>query len=508
MNGKMFKIMTTCLMIFMWLFSMVPLTAAEQHLTVGVQGDPQNWDPMDTYRMDWSAIATSIFEGLVERDLDAKIKPGLAKSWDVNLDEKRIRFHLQKGVKFHSGHDFKADSVKFTFDRLLAEDSKSPQKSNYASIKEIKIIDDYTVDFMLGEIDPVLIVKLSGYAGVIVPKGYIEEKGDEFFNTHPVGTGPFMMTQYSPDQKVILDRNDNYWKKPLSKLEKITFRIIPEGPTRLAELQTENIDIDHRVQINSAAIVKKAKNINLVKSESPSVFSLRFDTFKKPTDDVRVREAIALAIDMDTIIETVLEGNARRINSFQSKLSFGYDETLQVRPYDPKKAKQLLKKAGFDFDQTLDVTVPTSDPTFMEVTQAVQLYLKQVGVKTNLKTAEYNVYVNDMTPNRKAGHMYRSGWGGWTLDFDNTAYSMYHFGEKWCPDYKDEEVEKMLVAERSTMDPGERQTIFSDMSHRLYKTLPDIPLYQRVDLWGVHKKVKGFRAPADGRMRFEEVYIE
>lgn len=298
-----------------------------------------------------------------------------------------------------------------------------------ANSAQVKIVDDYTVDFMLKEVDAVLIVKLSAYAGVIVPKAYIEEKGDEYFNTHPVGTGLFQMANYIPDQKIELQRYDNYWKKPLPQLDKITFRIIPEGSTRLAELQTGNIDISNKVEINQATIVQKEFHIDLVEADSPSVYALRFDVLKKPTDDVRIREALALAIDMSTIIETVLQGYARRINSFQSQLSFGYDQSLPLRPYDPKRAKQLLQEAGYDFNQTLLITTSASDATFKEVSQAVQLYLKQIGVKTKLETVEFNVFINDMVPNRKAGHMFRQGWGGWTLDFDNTAYSLYHYGQ-------------------------------------------------------------------------------
>ena len=507
MKGNWQKIAVACLMTCMSFLAAIPVMAVEQHLTVGVAQDPLNWDPMDTYRMAWSAIATSVFEGLVERDVEMNVKPGLATSWDVVQDEKRIRFHLREGVKFHSGDDFKADSVKFTFDRLLAEDSISPQKGNYSAIDEVKIIDDYTVDFILKELDPVLIVKLSGYAGNIVPKAYIEEKGDEYFNTHPVGTGPFKMVNYEPDQKVELERFDGYWKEPLPTLEKVTFRIIPEASTRLAELQTGNIDINDRVEVNQASILEAEEDIELIRSDTPTAFALRFDTFREPTDDVRVREALALAIDVDTIIETVLEGNGRRINSFQSQLSFGYDESLPLRPYDPERAKELLKEAGYDFNQTLTMATDSSNATLKEVFQAIQLYLKQIGVKTKLETVEYNVYFNDLVPNRKAGHMYRQGWGGWTLDFDNTAYSLYQFGQKWCPDYKDEQINELIEAERSTMDPAARKEIFVKMNQRLYETIPDAPLYQRLALWGVHKKVQGFKAPADGRMRFEEVSI-
>lgn len=490
------------------LFLASSVTATEQHIKIGVIGDPQNWDPMDTFRVDWSTIGTSVFEGLVERDLDMKIKPALATSWKIMDGNKVIRFNLRKGVKFHSGHDFKADSVKYTFERLTAKESKSPQKGNYSVIKEIKIIDDYTVDFILKEIDPVLIVKLSGYGGVIVPKTYIEEKGETYFDTHPVGTGPFKMTDYKRDQHVKMERFNDYWKKPLPKLEKVTFRIIPEATTRIAELQTGNIDIANRIMLSQAQLVKDADDLDLLKVDSPTVYSVRLDTKSAPTNDVRVREAIALAIDVDMIIETVLQNYARRINSFQSKLSFGYDGSLPLRDYDPERARQLLKEAGYDKNQILVMRTTSSDTDFREVSQVIQLYLKQVGIKTKLETVEANVYFSEMIPKGKAGHIFRQGWGGWTLDFDNTAYLLYKEGEHWNPDVADPEIEKLLAMERSTMDSKVRAKAFKRLSERLFELIPDVPLYQKIELWGANKRVKGFRAPADSRIRLENVYLE
>ncbi|MBU2513927.1 ABC transporter substrate-binding protein [bacterium] len=502
--SRFFSIVTVIAAVFL----ASPVMAAEQHIKIGVIGDPQNWDPMDSFRVDWSVIGTSVFEGLVERDLDMNIKPGLATSWEILNQSKTIRFHLRKGVKFHSGHAFKADSVKYTFERILAKDSKSPQKGNYSVIQEVKIINDYTVDFMLKEIDPVMIVKLAGYGGVIVPKGYIEEKGEDYFDTHPAGTGPFAMVSYKRDQTVELVRFDEYWKKPLPKLEKVTFKIIPEATTRVAELQTGNIDIANRIMLSQANLVKDADDLELIRVDSPTVYSVRLDTKSAPTNDIRVREAIALAIDVDMIIETVLQNNGRRINSFQSKLSFGYDESLPLRKYDPTRAKQLLKEAGYDFDQTLTMKTTASDADFKEVSQAIQLYLKQIGIKTKLETVEANVYFSEMIPKGKAGHIFRQGWGGWTLDFDNTAYLLYHKGEHWNPDIDDPRVEELLTLERSTMDPAIRKKAFSQLSQRLFELIPDIPLYQNVELWGTNKQVKGFRAPADSRIRLENVYLE
>jgi peptide/nickel transport system substrate-binding protein len=477
-------------------------------LVIGVSGDPQNWDPIDTFLLDWSTVATSIFEGLVDRNLDLELQPGLAESWKY-LDDKTLQFKLRKGVTFHNGEPFNADAVKFTFDRLLGkEGAKGPQQANYASIESVEVVDEYTVNFHLKFKDPVLLTKLAGYGAVIVPPKYIQEKGDEYFNTHPVGTGPFKMTSYERDNKIVLEKNEHYWKKGVPKLDKVVFRVIPEASTRLAELQTGKIDIMKRVEVSQVDTVKKSSFLKLLEVDTPTVFALRFNTSKKPLDDVRVRQALNYAIDKQAIIDEILGGYGKPISTFQSTLSFGNNPNLKPYPYDPKKAKKLLAEAGVKEGTVLDIYIPGNDGNFKEIAQAVSFYLEQVGLKAKINTVDGNTLISELIPNGRAGHMYRQGWGGWTLDFDNTAYLMYHEGEFWNPNFKDEEVEKLLAAERSTVDQKEREKFFMKLTERLYELAPEINLYQAVDLYAVNKRVKNFQPPHEDRLRLEEVTVE
>ena len=182
---------------------LTPLAATSVHaagtVTVAVALDPGSWDPIDTFIVDWASAATNIFDGLTSRGPDMKLKPGLATSWEFLDDNSRIRFKLRENVKFHNGEPFNAAAVKFSFDRLLGDEGKKgPQQSNYNAIERVEVIDDNTVDFVMKQPDPVLLTKLAGYGGMIVPPKYIQEKGDEYFNTHPVGTGPFKFVEYNP----------------------------------------------------------------------------------------------------------------------------------------------------------------------------------------------------------------------------------------------------------------------------------------------------------------------
>lgn len=479
----------------------------DNELVIGVPGDPQNWDPIATFLLDWSTIATSVFEGLTDRNLDLEVGPGLATDWEY-LDDYTLQFELREGVEFHNGEPFNAEAVKYTFDRLLGEEgAQGPQQENYTSIDYVEVVDDYTVNFHLLENDPVLLTKLSGYGAVIVPPGYIEEHGAEHFSTNPVGTGPFKMTEYDRDNKVVLEKNENYWKEDEPQLDTVTFRIIPEGSTRLAELQTGGIDIMKRVEVSQVSAIEEEELLNLYEVETPTAFSLRFDVSKEPVDDVRVRQAINYAIDKQAIIDEILDGYGVPISTFQSELSFGYNPDLEQYAYDPDKARELIEEAGAE-GSVLDIYVPGNDGNFREIAQAVAFYLEEAGLSANIESVDSNTLTSDLIPGADAGHMYRQGWGGWTLDFDNTAYLMYAEGEFWNPSFYDEEVQRLLEAQRSTVDQEEREQIFMELTERLYELAPEVNIYASIDLYAANERVQNFQPPHEDRLRLEEVTVE
>lgn len=477
-------------------------------LVVAIPTDPQSWDPIDTFLLDWSSVGSSIFEGLVDRNLDLDLEPGLAESWEYE-DDLTLRFKLREGVEFHNGEAFNAEAVKFTFDRLLGEEgAKGPQQSNYTSIESVEVINDYEVVFHLSSPDPVLLTKLAGYGAMIVPPNYVKENTEEFFNDNPVGTGPFKFVDYKRDQFITLEKNENYWKEDLPKLDEVTFRFIPEASTRLAELQTGKIDIMKRVEIAQADTVKDSAHIRLEEVGTPTVMSLRFDDGYDFVDNKLVRQALNYAVDKEAIIDEILDGYGKIISTYQSDLSFGNNPDLEPYPYDPEKAKELLKEARVPEGTELELYTPGSDGTFKEIAQIIAFYFEEVGIKLSIKNADSTTMNSDLIPQGKAGHMYRQGWGGWTLDFDNTAYLMYAEGEFWNPSFKDDKVQELLEAERSTVDQDEREAIFKELTEVLYELAPEINLYSEVALYGVNDRVVDFQPPHEDRIRLENVSVK
>jgi len=244
-------------------------------LTVSSPQDPGSWDPIDTYLVAWSSVATNIFDGLTYRDTDLKLKPGLATNWKVLDGGKRIRFLLRHNVIFHNGEPFNGESVKYTFDRLLGEEGrKGPQRSNYTAIDNVEVIDAYTVDFHLNKPDPVLLIKLSGYGALIVPPKYIEEKGEDYFNMHPVGTGAFSLASYKPKVGIKLKPFAQHWRG-LPKLDGLNYRFIAEPSTAVAELQSGRVDIvvPPTIPISMIPTINKDSSLQIKSTTSPTVYA-------------------------------------------------------------------------------------------------------------------------------------------------------------------------------------------------------------------------------------------
>lgn len=479
-------------------------------LVVSTPQDPGSWDPIDTFLVNWASAATNIFDGLTYRGPDMKLVPALAESWEELDEGKRIRFKLREGVTFHNGEAFNADAVKFTFDRLLGEEGgKGPQRSNYIAIDKVEVIDANTVDFHLKNPDPVLLTKLAGYGAMIVPPKYIAEKGDEFFNLNPVGTGPFKVVSYEPKVALKMEANADYYGD-VAKISELEFRFITEPATAVAELQAGRVDlvIPPTIPISMIPTIKADANLELVSTAGPTVYSLRYNTRDGITADERVRKALIMAVDRETIVKEILGGEAEVIGQFQGALSFGYDDSLKPLPFDQEAAKKLLAEAGVQPGATIQIDIRGNDATFGEVTQAVAAYLSMVGINATIQPHETNTLLNDIIPQGKTGAMFQQSWGGWTFDYDNTAYSMYHSGEKWNPYDSDPDMDKLLESQRPLTDRAEREKILKEIANYAATRSLEMPLYNLNAIFGVNKRVKNFVPVPDSRLRLNEVEVE
>ena len=477
-------------------------------LTVALSADDGTWDPIDTFTLNWGRIGSNIYDALILRDAKLNLLPGLATKWEMMDDNKRIRFTLRQGVKFHNGEPFNAAAVKYSFERLLGEQgAKGPQQANYTAIGSVEIVDDYTVDLVLTQSDPVLLTKLAGYGAMMVPPEYIKEKGEDYFNLHPVGTGPFKFVDYQPKISLTLAANPDYWGGA-PKLDGLVYRFIPEASTQVSELQSGGIDIATLVPISLISTINADPKLRVESVTGPGVETVRFDTTQGITKDVAVRKAIIQAIDRDAIIAQIIQGNAQPIASLQSSLSFGYDPDLKPLPFDPVAAKAALDAAGVPAGSAVDLSFVGDDATFREVAQTIAAYLQGVGLTVSLKSYESNAYYSDVIPKGTTGAMFEFNWGGWTFDFDNTAYLLYHSGQYWNPYVKDPKLDELLDKQRASSDVEERRAILQEVARYTADQAFEIPLYNLNTIYGVNKRVGNLPPTPDVRFRFLETTVE
>lgn len=304
-----------------------------------------------------------------------------------------------------------------------------------------------------------------------------------------------------------LAANDKYWRgKP--KSDKITYRFFSEASTRVAELQAGSVDIVVDVPANMVQQIKRS-NIADVKSVSgPTIYSFNLKVTDAITSDIRVRKAINMAVNKDLIVKVILRGYGQVINSLQSSLSFGYDKNLKGYEYNTKKAKELLKEAGIKKGTPITIDYRSSSPLQKDVSSTVANFLREVGFNAKINPIESSVFLNDIVPNGKTNELFQFSWGGWTFDFDNTAYNLYHTEQKWSPYLSDAKMDALLAEERKTYDAKKREKILQAIAKLSRDNAYVLPLYSVDTIFGINKKVKNFTPMPDNRLFLFNTFVE
>lgn len=484
-------------------------------LRVALTVDIRSLDPIDTYTLNNGRWQSNVYSPLVWRDANLIVydgkegRPspaegfGLAESWQY-LDDRTLEVKLKRGIRFHNGEPLTGDAVRSTFVRLLDKANQSPQAFNYVSIDRVEVVDDYSVRFHFKDVDPVMITKLAGYGAFITPPGAVKDK-TRFATVESPGTGPYRVVRYTKDDRLVLEAWDGWWGQRKPHIRTIVYRMIPDDNTRLAEFLAGSIDV-LTLNVSQANAAKGNPNVTLVEIGVPTVSGLRLDAKKEPTNRKEVRQAIAHAIDIKTIVETILSGYAKPVGIWQSPFSFGYED---YPPYEfsPEKAKALLGRAGLRPPVKVTYDLIGGDTQQREIANAVKDMLGAVGFEVELRLRERATFYDEYRAG-KLGNIVPFGWGGWTLDYDNTYYSMYYTGESYNPSYSNPEVDRLLDEQRRTLDRNKRLEIARQLNKLIYEDYVDVALYQNVYIWGISNRVRNFLIPPDERLFWLDAYVE
>jgi peptide/nickel transport system substrate-binding protein len=483
------------------LLAPVTSSAAPTGKVVLAQGvDPTTLDMANQSESPASNVGRHIFDTLYERDANLKIVPALAAEMPKFVPPSAWEVKLRRGVKFHNGEDFNADSAKFTLERLAQGQGKLRGATFFAPIDRVEIVDPYTVRVHTKKPWPTFIpVMTFVQSGMLPPKESAgKETGD--LSRKPVGTGPYKLVRWSKDEEIVLEANTAYWRGA-PNIKTVVFRPIPEDAARVAALQNGEIDLAVNIPPHLGAIIDKHPKLFLSTAPSIRTIQLMFYThqmdaqhkptgpYAGPTADKRVRQAIAYAIDADEIIKTVLDGKGIRVATMLPSMHFGFDPKLQPIKVDVARAKKLLAEAGFGSGVEITLHGPRGrDVRDAEVAEAVTGQLAKAGIKPTLRTYDFVTYLNTMVYVHKAGPVWLIGWGTNTMDAE-TVYGPLFKSPGIFVNWHNEDFNRMVDEAQAIMDEKKRLEQYHRINKLWLEEMPAVPLYQQVDLYGVSKRL-------------------
>jgi peptide/nickel transport system substrate-binding protein len=470
-----------------------------QEIVIGIGEDIKGLEPV--YGCPWGAPLRPIYETLVVEDADLTIQPLLAESWEVSEDGKVWNFHLRKGIKFHDDTPFDASAVKFSF-----EYKPEAYRALYAMLKSIDTPEEYTVQFVLNEPYSPLLRDVS--MNPIMSKTCVDEKG-EFVK--PIGTGPFKLGEWVKGQKIVLLRNEKYWRGT-PKLEKVVFKIIPDASTRAMALETGEIDLTGHMAgggvlyVSDIPRLREEPEIKIVEGYTqPCVNWIQFNTEKEPFSDLKVRKAVYHALDTQKLVTSVMGETAAPL--LKGPLSMPCTEDLLNQnltwyPYNPEKAQELLAEAGWkDTDgdgirekngKELKVTfvLSTFSPELPTIAEIVQAQLKEIGMDVELQIVEYGAQQR-LFEKGEYDMMMQAGVCG---HGDPSLWFNYFFHSKRgvrCA-FKDEQLTTLIDRLYTTVDSKDRLRVFYEIQEIMEESAPGVFLYTDPNVVALNKRVKDY----------------
>lgn len=427
-----------------------------------------------------SAIAEivqyNIFETLTKINADGSVSPLLAESWEVSPDLKTYTFKLRRGVTFQNGEPFNAAAVKFSYDRAGGEKSTNKDKRTFANLTT-QVVDDYTVVVLNKDIDPDLLFILGQATSIIV-----EPKSAEGNATKPVGTGPYQLNAWNKGSSVVLAAWSGFRAPATIKIKRATFRFISDPAAQVAALLAGDVDAFPRVTPRSVAQFKSNPRFQVVVSGSRAKTILAINNAKKPLDDVRVRRAIAAAVDRKAVIEGAADGYGAPIGSHYVPGAFGYVDTTGVNPYDVEKAKKLLAEAGVKTPLELTVTLPPT-PYARQGGEVIAAQLAKIGITAKLQNVEWAQWLSGTYGNKNYDLTIISHVE--PFDLGNFAKPDYYWG------YNSPKFNEIFNQIKNAARPADRSRLLGDAQRLIAQDAVHAFLYQNQWITVANRNLKG-----------------
>jgi peptide/nickel transport system substrate-binding protein len=459
--------------------------ARAKEIVVAFAAEPRSLLPNTI--VDWTT--NNQLEHMYDRLVDREPKtfrpaPMLATGWKI-VNDTTWEFTLRQGVKFHNGEPFTAQSVKATMDYIKDPANKTHYLPRWVLVKDVQVVNDYTVRFVTEKPWPGLIDRMAGTDFLPMPPKALQEQGGPALAARPIGTGPFRFVQWVRDERLVLERNPDYWQGA-ADVSKVTFRYIPEFSARLAALLAGEIDIMKDVPPHAVDLVDRSGKAKVRSTVSSRINYLALVNLKPgPMQDLRVRKAMNHAVNVDELIQQVLKGRASRMCGSLSPINVDFTPGIDCFKHDPERARALFKEAGVD-PAALQLTLDTPSgryPLDKDVSLAIASQLQRLGIKVNVVVNEWGTHL-DKIKNRATGDMFFLGWGP-ALDAQNTIEQLFIGKQTYSSYGGNAALEAKINQALTIVDPKKRLEAWADIQRLVHAEAPWVFLWQQHDLYGV-----------------------
>lgn len=468
-----------------------PKSSAPATLIVDQANSPATLDPGLQYDTDSYVVYRNIFDQLVRRDpTTLKIIPWVASSWS-QPDPTTWIFKIRNGIKFSDGSSLTAADVAFSLNRILDPSFASPQFANFSVVQSVAASGE-TVTITTKAPSPTLLTFLTTLS--IVPEQYVTKVGEQAFDLHPIGSGPYILSDWTQGTDVILKANLNYWagKPPYPTVE---FRTVPLAASRVADLKSGAADIAIELDPDNATQIQGGSTgLKVIATPTERIADLYMNSLNGPTASLTVREAIAYAIDYPSIIANLEHGYAKPVKEVLTPASFGYTNTVAGFQYNPTKAKQLLAAAN---NPHPNLVLPTSPSFSTTVVQAIQADLEAVGFTVQIVTTDQPTFLkNIQAPTHNWGSIRYGIWSCSCLDADGTIYPLFHTGSIWSS-YSNPAFDQLVTNARTTLDIAQRKQYYRQAFAILQSDVPAVGLWQYYAIDGVKSNISWNPGPQE-----------
>lgn len=480
--------------------------AEKKELVVATASDAITMDPPEQNDSFSGNIMAQIYDGLVKIDQEGNITENLAESYETPDDLTYI-FHLKEGVKFQNGEELKASDVKFTFERAI----ESPAVSHiFADIDpdSLETPDDYTFQFTLKEANAGIIPALCHPSAFIVNEKAVTEAGNEY-GMNPIGTGPFILEDWTKSHNMILERFDDY-HGTAPEFETLEVRIIPEATNRVIELETGGVDAAYDISPNDVKRVEENDELKLFRTPDYGTLYMGMNTQKEPLNNEKVRQAISQSVDVQRIVDAIWKGVGNAASApYTSTIKYSIAEENEPNTKDIENAKQLLKEAGYE--DGFSLTITTSDrQERIDAATIMKEDLKEIGIDINVEVLEWSAFIEKIENGEH--DLFMISWISDSPDPDMVVYPCFHSsmvgpGGNYAF-LEDPEVDELIIQGRRTADGPEREEIYRSLQERIMDLAPGIFLYNSEIVIGARNNIENIELTPFGYHRLYPITFE